>query len=127
MDNERNRDETEFQQASAEFLERLEAVRAVEVRKAALAPGDADRPVLARRVEALTIELLTWSRYQTRLADAQAVEPTAPRAATVVLAEWRAAIRRLEEASVATNAHADEVARLHAEYQRNIEERIDGG
>jgi hypothetical protein len=51
----------------------------------------------------------------------------APRAAPVVLAAWRAAIRRLEEASVTTNTHADEVARLHAEYQRYIEDRTDGG
>jgi hypothetical protein len=40
-----------------------------------------------------------------------------------VLGEWRSAVRRLEESSVAANAHADEVARLHAEYQRAVESR----
>jgi hypothetical protein len=119
----RDIDEAEFQHASAEFLERLEAVRSVEIRKAALPAGDSDRPELARRVEALSIELVAWSRYQTRLADAQAAEPPTPRDPRVVLGAWRAAVHRLEESSVATNSFADEVSRLHAEYQRSIEER----
>ena len=116
-------DESEFQRASAEFMRRLEAVGAVETRKAALPPRDPDRPELAHRVEALTIELLTWSRYQSRLAETQARDLQDPRSARVVLDEWRSAVRRLEESSVATNARADEVARLHAEYQRAIEQR----
>jgi hypothetical protein len=116
-------DESEFQRASEEFMRRLEAVGAVEARKAALPPRDPDRPELAHRVEALTIELLTWSRYQSRLAETQAHELQDPRSPQVVLDDWRSAIRRLEESSVATNAHADEVARLHAEYQRAIERR----
>ena len=55
--------------------------------------------------------------------DAAAELYLAGRAPKVVLEEWRAAVRRLEESSVQANAHADEVARLHAEYQRAIEER----
>jgi hypothetical protein len=117
-------DEAEFQRASTEFLGRLEALRAVETAKAMLPVGHPERPVLARRVEGMVIELLTLGRYQTRLAEAQAVEPAAPRPAHLVLAEWRAAIRRLEGSSIVTSGHADEVARLHAEYQRTVEERI---
>jgi hypothetical protein len=122
-DEARRTDELEFQRTSTEFLERLEAVRAVEVRKAALPQGDPDRAILAVRVEALTIELLAWSRYQSRLADAQAGEPPPPRGPDVVLADWRAAVRRLEEASVVTSGHADDVARLNSEYRRSIEAR----
>ena len=116
-------DESEFQRASAEFMRRLEAVGSVELSKAALPPGDPDRTELAHRVEALTIELLTWSRYQSRLAETQAHDLPEPRSPQVVLDEWRSAVRRLEESSVATNTHADEVARLHGEYQRAIEQR----
>jgi hypothetical protein len=116
-------EEAEFQRASAEFMRRLEAVGAVETRKAALPAGHPDRPELAHRVEALAIELLTWSRYQSRLAEAQAHDLREPRAPKVVLDEWRAAVRRLEESSVQANTHADEVARLHAEYQRAVEQR----
>jgi hypothetical protein len=116
-------DEAEFQRASAEFMRRLEAVGAVERSKAALPPGHPDRPDLAHRVEALAIELLTWSRYQSRLAETQAHDIQDPRSPSVVLEEWRSAVRRLEQSSVATNAQADEVARLHAEYQRAVAQR----
>lgn len=116
-------EEEEFQRASAEFMRRLEAIGAVETAKAALPPGDPARTELAHRVEALTIELLTWSRYQSRLAETQAHDLQDPRSPHVVLGEWRSAVRRLEESSVAANAHADEVARLYAEYQRAVEAR----
>ncbi len=116
-------EEDAFQQASAEFMRRLEAVGAVETAKAALPPGDPARTELAHRVEALTIELLTWSRYQSRLAETQAHDVRDPRSPQVVIGEWRSAVRRLEESSVAANAQADEVARLHAEYQRAVESR----
>jgi hypothetical protein len=116
-------EEDEFQQASAEFMRRLEAIAGAETRKAALPPGDPRRPDLAHRVEALTVELLTWSRYQSRLAEAQARDRQEPRSPQVVLAEWRAAVRRLEASSVAANEHADEVARLHEEYQRAADQR----
>lgn len=122
----RSVDEAEFQRASAEFLDRLENVRGVEVAKNELPPGHPERPVLARRVEAMVIELLALGRYQTRLAEAQAIDPTPPRPAHVVLAEWRAAVRRLEGSSIVTSEHASEVSRLHAEYQRSIEARMRG-
>jgi hypothetical protein len=118
------REEEEFQRASAEFMRRLEAIGATETTKAALPPGDPQRPELAHRVEALAVELLTWSRYQSRLAEAQARDRQEPRSPQVVLAEWRAAVRRLEASSVAANEHADEVARLHDEYQRAADQRV---
>ncbi len=116
-------DETEFQRASAEFLERLEAVRSVESRKASLPPRDPERPGLAHRVEEMVIEILALSKYQSRLAEAQSRDVPAHRSPSVVLAEWRAAVRRLEASSVATSQDADEVARLHAEYDRATEAR----
>lgn len=116
-------EESEFQHASAEFMRRLEAIGAVETRKAALPPGDPDRTELAHNVEAMTLELLTWSRYQSRLAETQEHDVQTTRAPQVVLEEWRSAVRRLEESSVTTNERADEVARLHAEYQRAVDQR----
>ena len=116
-------EDSEFQRASAEFMRRLEAIGAVETRKAALPPRDPDRTELAHNVEAMTLELLTWSRYQSRLAETQEHDVETTRAPQVVLEEWRAAVRRLEESSVTTNERADEVARLHAEYQRAVDQR----
>lgn len=113
--------------ASDNFLTRVERLHALEVQKREL-PAD-ETAELAREVEALTREILEWAVRQSGLASevaasAESVQPistTPPRALNLVLDEWRAAERALQNEQPATaaweSARAD-VDRLRDEYAR---------
>jgi hypothetical protein len=121
-------DEVELRIASDNFLTRVERLHALEEQKRELPP--AETAELAREVELLTREILEWATRQTDLAEAVAadadahtrsISTTPPRALNVVLADWRAAERRLEGEQPATagweSARAD-IDRLRDEYAR---------
>jgi hypothetical protein len=121
-------DESELRIASDYFLTRVERLHALEEQKRELPP--AETAELAHEVESLTREILEWATRQTDLAesvaatadaDAHPISTTPPRALNVVLAEWRAAERRLQDEQPATagweSAQAD-IDRLRDEYAR---------
>ena len=121
-------DEAELRVASDNFLTRVERLHALEEQKRELPPVETAE--LAREVELLTREILEWATRQTDLAesvaagadaDTRPISTTPPRALNVVLAEWRAAERRLENEKPATagweSARAD-IDRLRDEYAR---------
>ena len=121
-------DEAELRVASDNFLTRVERLHALEEQKRELPPVETAE--LAREVELLTREILEWATRQTDLAesvaadadaDTRPISTTPPRALNVVLAEWRAAERRLENEKPATagwgSAPAD-IDRLRDEYAR---------
>ena len=121
-------DEAELRVASDNFLTRVERLHALEEQKRELPPVETAE--LAREVELLTREILEWATRQTDLAesvaadanaDTRPISTTPPRALNVVLAEWRAAERRLETEKPATagweSARAD-IDRLRDEYAR---------
>ncbi len=121
-------DEADLRVASDNFLTRVERLHALEEQKRELPP--AETAELAREVELLTREILEWATRQTDLAesvaadvdpDTQPISTTPPRALNVVLSEWRAAERRLEDEKPATagweSARAD-IDRLRDEYAR---------
>ena len=127
-------DEGELRVASDNFLTRVERLHALEEQKRELPP--AETAELAREVELLTREILEWATRQTDLAEAVAadadadirpISTTPPRALNVVLAEWRAAERRLENETPATagweSARAD-IDRLRDEYARAYHAQI---
>ena len=120
--------EEELRVASDNFLTRVERLHALEEQKRELPAGETAE--LAREVELLTREILEWATRQTDLAETVAAEgdrdgrpiaTTPPRAINIVLAEWRAAERRLQEEAPSTaaweSARAD-VDRLRDEYAR---------
>jgi hypothetical protein len=121
-------DEEQLRVVSDNFLTRVERLHALEEQKRELPPIETAE--LAREVELLTREILEWATRQTELAESVAskgdtdglpISTTPPRAINVVLAEWRAAERRLAEEAPATaaweSARAD-VNRLRDEYAR---------
>ena len=112
---------------SDSFLARVERLQALEEQKRELPPAESAH--LAREVEELTREVLEWAERQTELAQKAAETSTErrpiavvpPRPLHPVLAEWRAAERRLAEETPGTaafeSARAD-VDRLRDEYAR---------
>jgi hypothetical protein len=118
--------EAEFQRASGEFLRRLDHVRQLEVDKRATSPGDPRRPDLASHIEILVRELLTHSQYQTRLTEAQQGMDPVTRPTHVILAEWRAAEREVEQAHTALREATGRSSVQQRQYQRSIEDRSRG-
>lgn len=126
----------ELRLTSDSFLARVERLQALEVQKRELPPNES--AALAHEVEALTREVLDWAERQTKLADEAATTSTErqpiaiipPRPLHDVLAEWRAAERRLatEQPGTATfeSARAD-VDRLRDEYARAYSAQSRGG
>jgi len=124
-----------LRQASDTFMQRLDRLHELEVRKRELAPDDAEFVRLAREVEDLSRALLYAGGEQVELAEAvhheakatdqaieQSIRDTPPRRdAVVILAEWRAAERRLAAAALDSADESDarsEVERLREEYRR---------
>jgi hypothetical protein len=121
-------DEQKLRVVSDNFLTRVERLQALEEQKRELPPSETAE--IAREVELLTREILEWATRQTELAaavaasgtsDSRSISTTPPRAINVVLSEWRAAERRLQDETPATaaweSARAD-VDRLRDEYAR---------
>ena len=120
--------EAELQRSSQEFLNALDALRLMEQEKRALEPGDPLRLGLAIDIEELALGVLGRSQYQTRLTAEQS-DGTAvlPRHAHVALQDWRAAERRLRDASLVARRAALESVRFQEEYRRSVAQaRADG-
>lgn len=125
--------EKDLRVASDNFLTRVERLHALEEQKRELPQVETAK--LAREVELLTREILEWATKQTDLAESVAADgedlrpiaTTPPRAINVVLTEWRAAERRLQDEAPATaaweSARAD-VDRLRDEYARAYHAQI---
>jgi hypothetical protein len=125
----------DLRRASDDFMQRLDRLYELETRKRELPPDEAEFVRLAREIEDLSRALLFAGGQQVELAEEvhadvkqgetavdQPIRDTPPRRdAVVVLAEWRAAERRLTAAGLGSEeegaAKAD-VDRLREEYRR---------
>jgi len=115
--------EEELQASSEVFLGEVDRLRRLEREKQQMgADGDA-RQAKAREIEDVTLDLVSRSRYQTRLVELQAesADPTTvpPRPSAVILDEWRAAERKLNEARTAMERASDDADRLREEHRRS--------
>lgn len=120
--------EQELRVASDNFLTRIERLHALEEQKREL-PA-AEMAEMAHEVEALTREVLDWAGRQTDLAEAAAAldegdaRPIAivpPRSLSVILQEWRAAERSLQDEQPGTAGYEScraDIDRLRDEYAR---------
>ncbi len=120
--------EKELRLASDNFLTRIERLHALEEQKREL-PA-AEMAEMAHEVEALTREILEWAGRQTDLAeeaaaldegDARPIAIVPPRSLSVILDEWRAAERSLQDDEPGTAAYElgrADVDRLRDEYAR---------
>jgi hypothetical protein len=125
----------DLRKASDEFMQRLDRLYELESRKRELPPDQPEFVRLAREIEDLSRALLFAGGQQVELAEEvhadvksgetvvdQPIRDTPPRRdAVIVLAEWRAAERRLAAANPDSedeiSAKAD-VDRLREEYRR---------
>lgn len=132
--------------ASDLLLRQIDRLYELESRKRELKPEDPEFVRLAREVQDVAARALTSSADEEHLADQvarlakggdpavldQAIEdvPPGPREAMLILADWRAAERRLAAAPAGSEeeraARAD-VDRLRVEYGRSISRRSDQG
>ena len=125
----------DLRRASDLFMQRLDRLQELEVRKRELPPDEPEFIRLAREIEDMARALLYSGGQQVELAEAvhheakqndipvdQSIRETPPRReAVAILADWRAAERRLAAAEVDTEdertAQVD-VDRLREEYRR---------
>ena len=125
----------ELRQTSDLFLQRLDRLHDLESRKRELPPDEAEFVRLAREIEDLSRALLYTGGQQVELAEVvhhqakrenvtvdQPIRDTpARRDAVAVLADWRAAERRLSASAQGSDEEAEarsEVERLREEYRR---------
>ena len=125
----------DLRRVSDEFVQRLDRLYELETRKRELRPDEPEFVRLAREVEDLSRALLFAGGQQVELAEEvhadvkngetavdQAIRDTPPRRdAVIVLAEWRAAERRLMAAAAGSDDERDaraDVDRLREEYRR---------
>jgi hypothetical protein len=111
--------DSELQRSSQAMLADLDRLREMEVRKAAMAPDDPERPDLARAIEDRATILLGRSAYQRRLAveGFDQLDQAAPRHASDVLTDWRDAEQRLMEARSLLQRAIDDSERYRDEYR----------
>jgi hypothetical protein len=125
----------DLRRASDDFMQRLDRLHELESRKRELPPDEAEFVRLAREIEDLARALLFSGGQQVELAEEvhyeakrndipidQSIRDTPPRRDAVsVLAEWRAAERRLTAAAIGSEDEATEreaVRNLREEYRR---------
>ncbi len=125
----------DLRRASDEFMQRLDRLYELETRKRELPPDEPEFVRLAREIEDLSRALLFAGGQQVEVAEEvhadvksgatavdQPIRDTPPRRdAVVVLADWRAAERRLTAASAGSEGEREagaDVARLREEYRR---------
>jgi hypothetical protein len=125
----------ELRRTSDLFMQRLDRLHDLETRKRELPPDEAEFVRLAREIEDLSRALLFTGGQQVELAEEvhheakrnnvavdQPIRDTPPRRdAVAILAEWRAAERRLAAAEMGSedeSAARDDVTRLRDEYRR---------
>ena len=126
-------DETKLRTASDAFLARLDRLHALEVEKRLLTPGTDRMVALAAEIEELVKDVLSAANTQHVLADRadpnaglRPIEAIPPREAAEILADWRAAERRLTSAepeSAERDAALADIDRLRQEYSRAFEQR----
>ncbi len=125
----------DLRQASDLFMQRLDRLQELETRKRELPPDEPEFVRLAREIEDMARALLYAGGKQVELAESvhrdskendvandQPIRDTPPRRdAVIILAEWRAAERRLAAVDIGSEdevaARAD-VDRLREEYRR---------
>lgn len=124
-----------LRRASDHLMHELDRLLELETRKRELPPGSPEFVRLAREIEDVSRQILHTSGQQVDLAEAVhadvkrgdvdanlPIRDTPPkRDAVAVLAEWRAAERRLAAAPIDSQEERDaqaEVERLRAEYRR---------
>jgi hypothetical protein len=124
----------ELRQTSDLFMERLDRLHELESRKRELAPGEPEFVRLAREIEDMARALLYTGGEQVELAEAvhheakqndvavdQSIRDTPPkRDAVTILADWRAAERRLAAAEIGSEDERSaqhDVDRLREEYR----------
>lgn len=136
---------SDLRRASDLLMQQIDRLHALESRKRELPPEDPEFVRLAREIRDVAAAALVETSRQEHLADQVAQRSKAgdtavdhpiediapgPREAVVMLAEWRAAERRLaaapEGSDEARQARA-EVERLRGEYARTIGLRSDEG
>ena len=125
----------DLRQASDTFMQRLDRLHELETRKRELPPDEPEFVRLAREIEDLARALLYSGGQQVELAEAvhqeakkndvavdQSIRDTPPRRDAVsILAEWRAAERRLAAAPPESDEERDaraDTERLRSEYKR---------
>jgi hypothetical protein len=129
-------DESRLRTASDAFLARLDRLHELETEKRLLTPGSPRMVGLAGEIEDLVRDVLETAGTQLELAEKaqgtshmRPIEAVPPRDAPEILADWRAAERRLNEAGPGTadedGARAD-IERLRAEYSRAFDRRAKG-
>lgn len=133
-----------LRRASDEFVQRLDRLYELESRKRELPPDQPEFVRLAREIEDLSRALLFAGGQQVELAEEvygdikhgetivdQPIRDTPPRReAVAVLAEWRAAERRLTAAALGTSEEREakaEVDRLREEYRSITTPALDAG
>jgi hypothetical protein len=126
----------DLRKASDLFMQRLDRLHELETRKRELPPGQPEFVRLAREVEDMARALLFTGGEQVELAEAvhhdakrndvavdQSIRDTPPRRdAVTILADWRAAERRL--AAAALGSEDERAARADAEQLRMEYRRI---
>ena len=126
----------DLRQASDVFMQRLDRLHELETRKRELAPDESEFVRLAREIEDLSRALLWSGSQQVELAEAvhheakendvpadQSIRDTPPRRDAVkILADWRAAERRL--AAAAPDSDDEREARADSERLRDEYRRI---
>lgn len=134
----------DLRRASDRFMQQLDRLQELETRKLELPPDKPEFVRLAREIEDLARSLLFAGGQQVELAEEvhheakqndvavdQPIRDTPPRrGAVAVLADWRAAERRLSAAGIGTpeeHAAREEVDRLRAEYRRITNPTPDAG
>lgn len=125
----------DLRQASDTFMEQLDRLHDLETRKRELPPDQPEFVRLVREIEDLSRALLWSGTQQVELAEVvhheakasdvaadQSIRDTPPRRDAVsILAEWRAAERRLSSAEPGSDDERDakaETERLRDEYRR---------
>lgn len=125
----------DLRQASDKFMQRLDRLHDLETRKRELPPDEPEFVRLAREIEDLSRALLWSGSQQVELAEAvhheaktnnvsvdQTIRDMPPRRdAVAILAEWRAAERRLSAAQPGSDDEQDaraETEHLRDEYRR---------
>lgn len=125
----------DLRRASDLFVQRLDRLQELETRKRELPPDEPDFVRLAREIEDMARALLYAGGEQVELAETvhreskqndvandQPIRDTPPRRDTVIiLAEWRAAERRLAAADIGSadeTAARSDVDRLREEYRQ---------
>jgi len=117
-------EEQELQESSRQFLIELEHLTTLEQRKKDMAPADPARLPLAREIEDASVQLMSRSRYQTRLLQlekqSRGEREARPRRPHEILEDWRGAERRLHDARSAMEQAIDEADRLRDEHRRSF-------